>query len=321
MKKWIVNLLKLLFVLGIFYYLISHDRMNFDTLYRLWTSPFVGFMFLVFIFWILPLASLRLWLILKTYDFNLPITKVYVLSWIGNFFNISLPGSITGDVVKGYYIVHAVEKKETTKVVVTLLIDRLIGLFALVVVSFFSLLINKNSIINNELPRPLVFMIIILFIITILFYGIILYPFKEGKDPIIGFLTILPQNESLLKIYGAFKNFQHHRRVLIYTMILSVSVHLTIAFMFLEVAGFTEKSLTIANQLFIMPIGFITTAIPLAPGGIGIGHVAFDNLYQMIGISGGADIFNLYITVQLAVFLLGGIPYLLTNNKPISLKN
>ena len=60
-----------------------------------------------------------------------------------------------------------------------------------------------------------------------------------------------------------------------------------------------------------MPIGLITIAIPIAPGGIGIGHVAFESLYQLAGLSGGADIFNLYIIVQLAVFLLGGIPYFL----------
>jgi hypothetical protein len=64
-----------------------------------------------------------------------------------------------------------------------------------------------------------------------------------------------------------------------------------------------------------MPIGLITTAIPLAPGGIGIGHVAFESLYQLVGVSGGADIFNIYIIVQLSVYLLGGIPYFLYNSE------
>ena len=58
------------------------------------------------------------------------------------------------------------------------------------------------------------------------------------------------------------------------------------------------------TQLFLMPIGLITTAIPLAPGGIGIGHVAFESLYQLVGVAGGADIFNMYI-IQLAVYLMG----------------
>ena len=61
----------------------------------------------------------------------------------------------------------------------------------------------------------------------------------------------------------------------------------------------------LGTQLFLMPIGLITTAIPLAPGGIGIGHVAFESLYQLVGVAGGADIFNMYIILQLAVYLMG----------------
>ena len=63
-----------------------------------------------------------------------------------------------------------------------------------------------------------------------------------------------------------------------------------------------------------MPIGLITVAIPIAPGGIGIGHMAFETLYQLAGLSGGADIFNLYIIVVLGVNMLGGIPYFLYNS-------
>ena len=75
------------------------------------------------------------------------------------------------------------------------------------------------------------------------------------------------------------------------------------------------KEMELATQFFLMPIGLITVAIPLAPGGIGIGHAAFESLYQLAGFSGGADIFNLFVIVQLGVYLLGGIPYFLYSSK------
>ena len=75
------------------------------------------------------------------------------------------------------------------------------------------------------------------------------------------------------------------------------------------------KEMNLATQFFLMPIGLITVAIPVAPGGIGIGHIAFESLYQLAGLSGGADIFNLFIIVQLGVFLLGGIPYFLYSSE------
>ena len=71
------------------------------------------------------------------------------------------------------------------------------------------------------------------------------------------------------------------------------------------------RDMGLATQFFLMPIGLITVAIPVAPGGIGIGHAAFESLYLLAGYSGGADIFNVFVIVQLSVFLLGGIPYFL----------
>ncbi len=37
----------------------------------------------------------------------------------------------------------------------------------------------------------------------------------------------------------------------------------------------------------IFPIGMLLTALPLAPGGLGVGHLAFEKLYQLIGLSEG----------------------------------
>jgi len=93
---------------------------------------------------------------------------------------------------------------------------------------------------------------------------------------------------------------------------LSIGLHTLIALIFFQVTNLMGiKEMELATQFFLMPIGLITVAIPIAPGGIGVGHAAFESLYQLAGFSGGADIFNLFIIVQLGVFLLGGIPYFL----------
>jgi len=68
-------------------------------------------------------------------------------------------------------------------------------------------------------------------------------------------------------------------------------------------------NMELAIQFFLMPAGLIMIAIPIAPGGIGIGHAAFEYLYFLVGHTGGADIFNIVIIVQLSVFIFGGIPY------------
>jgi len=157
---------------------------------------------------------------------------------------------------------------------------------------------------------PLVYSILFLFAGTVVFYGIIFYPFSEGKDPFIRIIGHLPKKEMLLKIYTTFKLYQNHKLALFATLFISIVIHISVTFAFFMITGAIGISnLKIATQMFIMPIGLITIAIPIAPGGIGVGHVAFDRLYALVGISGGADIFNLFIIIQLVVNLVGGLIY------------
>ncbi len=62
----------------------------------------------------------------------------------------------------------------------------------------------------------------------------------------------------------------------------------------------------------VFPFGTLVTAIPIAPGGLGVGHAAFEKLFNSVGLPGGANIFNIYALSQLSLNLLCFIPYLLT---------
>ena len=41
-----------------------------------------------------------------------------------------------------------------------------------------------------------------------------------------------------------------------------------------------------------------------------MGHVAFDRLFALVGLTGGANVFNVFLISQGAPALLGVIPYL-----------
>ena len=60
----------------------------------------------------------------------------------------------------------------------------------------------------------------------------------------------------------------------------------------------------------IFPLGVLTLIPPVSPAGIGVGHVAFDRLFAIIGLSGGATVFNVFLVGQIAPQLLGVFPYL-----------
>lgn len=311
-KKIIIHLLKLGLVIGILYYLVANDRLNFERLLLFGEHPLVLFTLLaVLILWVVPLAALRWWLLLRAIGLQVPLKRANLLTWIGNFFNTTLPGAVSGDFVKGFYIIRSQEKEDKTPAFTTLLIDRFVGLFGLIVMAFFALLFNLNFIFSQSALIPLAWTITGLFLSTILFYTIVIFPFKEGKDPFILMLNKLPGNKLMVKVYLAFKSFQHQKPTLVLTLLMSMILHISVAFLFFQIARMMGvKELSLTTQFFIMPIGLITIALPIAPGGVGVGHLAFGELYRYVGISEGADIFNLYVIIQLSVFLLGVIPYL-----------
>jgi len=307
----------MLLVGSILVYLVQSGRLNFEKLMLFKDAPeILAMMIGVLVLVVVPMATFRWWLLLRAIGVQVKPKQIFILTWIGNFFNTTLPGAVTGDVVKGYYVIKAQQEEGRTRAFMTLLIDRFVGLFGLIVMAFLALVFNLELILSQERLHSLAWMITILFGGTVLFYTITLFPFKEGRDPFIRFFQRLPAKKISLKVYSAFKSYQHQKTTLLLTLLLAIGIHTLIALLFFQVANLMGiEDMELATQFFLMPIGLITVAIPLAPGGIGIGHAAFESLYQLVGYSGGADIFNLFIIVQLGVFLLGGIPYFLYSSK------
>ena len=317
MKKIILKLLKLVIVFSILIYLVNSGRLNFEKLLLFRDAPeILALMVAVLVLIVVPLATFRWWLLLRAIGLRVKPKQTFLLTWIGNFFNTTLPGAVTGDVIKGYYVIKAQKEEGRTPALMTLLIDRFVGLFGLIVMAFLALVFNLELIMSQENMHPLAWMITAMFLLTLLFYFIAIFPFKEGHDPFILLFNRLPASKLTIKVYSAFKRFQHQKKTLMLTLVIAIVIHSLIALIFLQLAHLIGiKEMNLATQFFLMPIGLITVAIPVAPGGIGIGHIAFESLYQLAGLSGGADIFNLFIIVQLGVFLLGGIPYFLYGNE------
>ncbi len=205
MKKLVFTGGKLALVSGILYYLISSDRLNLERLLLLKDSPDLLVLILsVLIMLMVPLAALRWWLLLRALGLQVSPRRIFLLTWIGNFFNSTLPGAVSGDVVKGYYIIKAQAEEGRTHTFITLLIDRFVGLFGLIVISFFSLLANLSIFLENPRLYGLIWMISFLFLATICFYTLVVWPFHDGKDPFLQFFEKLPATKSTTKIYLSF---------------------------------------------------------------------------------------------------------------------
>ena len=60
----------------------------------------------------------------------------------------------------------------------------------------------------------------------------------------------------------------------------------------------------------VAPIGHLVNSLPLTPGGIGLGETAFNALFKLTGISGGAEALLCVRLWNIFVGLLGLLVYL-----------
>ncbi len=238
------------------------------------------------------------------------------LTYIGLLFNTALPGAVTGDVVKGYYIIREQGQKQKIPAIATILLDRFVGLSGLILVAGASLVLNAgmHDSSGSLAIKSLQGLVTGLGIVVLAFYAYVMVDFeKDGKDrdPMRFALNTFPRLQFLVNIYDAIRIYRHHPGILFRTVFASVVVHLFAVTSFILLAGaMHESGISLPQYFLLVPLGLITTALPVAPGGIGVGHAAFLALFHLVGSRRGADIFTLFVGFALLLNLCGVFFYL-----------
>ncbi|MEX1099136.1 MAG: lysylphosphatidylglycerol synthase domain-containing protein, partial [Bacteriovoracaceae bacterium] len=133
MKNSVKLILKFLFAFGLIYWLINSGKLDLDVLGEAADDPLrmiAGFLIIILI---LLLATWRYFLIITDkMQKKPPFLKITKFNWIGMFFNSVLPGSVSGDIVKIFYLKELDSGLSNRFLLASVLIDRFVGLFGLI---------------------------------------------------------------------------------------------------------------------------------------------------------------------------------------------
>lgn len=311
-KNMLINLLKLATACAIIAWLVYSGKLDFSMLMIVFEKPIIllsAFMF--FALGAILLGSFRWFLLLKGAGYTVSYLRTIHLQLTGMFFNTAMPGAVGGDLVKAYYVIRDNQNKAKTAAIMSIFLDRLIGMsgvFAtgLLVAAWFYNFTMQNSNITSFVQSLIWFLILF----TIFMFAA-LYKYK-GKDPFLRILSLkIPSFSIFKKIYLAVRTYQNFKLYIFAAILISiVNQFLALTFFYLVTISILPTDVPIASIASIFPIGVLTSALPLAPGGLGVGHAAFEKLFTLIGLSQGANIFNIYTLVMLCFNLTGFVPYL-----------
>ncbi len=302
------QILKFSFAAGIFVWLAAAGKIDFLKIREaLFHSPWILFS-IAMGFGTLFMSAWRWWLLIRSQGIRFSFAKVFRLVLIGQFFNIIIPGTISGDIVKAYYITRNEEKKMIAGF--SVLMDRLIGLFVLIGMTSAVVLVNASSLTTPEL-KTLGIGIVVLSMVS--FLGILFFFLKSDfRLP-----SLVPS--FFHRIAEVIWAYRRRRRILLKAAILTVFNYFFNVLLFYGVAqSLGENFLTFPQYLFLIPVGLFVMAIPIAPAGLGVGQGVFLKLFEWAygrPVTIGADMVTLGQIVIAVWAMIGGILYFFHKQK------
>lgn len=306
-------ILKVVFVAGLFVFLSQKGAISFKSTRDAFGHPeyivpgFLGMFFTSI------LGTARWQWLLRAQGINLPLLRTLRLTLIGGFFNVALPGAVSGDFVKAYYVGKEIQGKQA-RAFGTILFDRIVGVSALALVSAGAMLFGMHSYEGTPMWFALKFMVSVSAGAVIAFYAY-LFLVREHHDPLLRFLNFIgakfPKLVGMAKVYEGVRHYHNHRLLVLWVLALSVVVHLTVGWACLNLArALGESGLSLIGLYVVVPLGLLITAVPVLPAGVGTGHAAFLYLFHLIGSERGADTYTLLAIFNVIMGAIGGLVYL-----------
>jgi glycosyltransferase 2 family protein len=311
LRKTAFLVLRLAIGVGILVYLAKSGQINFSSLIRLFhvwpiTVVAVGFL-LLDIF----MMSIRASLLFRNARLSLSLGNSIQLNLIGFLFSTFLPGAAGGDIAKLVYATRENHGRRA-EVATVLILDRLVGLFSLVLLPLLFAPFFPDLLRSVSMLRRLLYLDALLAGLMLVGTALVTF-FVPTRSWVAWLLGRWPGIKSLaLRVLDALAVHGKAQGALFFALLLSLLANLALILVTaLGLYAVNPGSFSMRLAL-VAPIGHLVNSLPLTPGGIGVGETAFNTLFKLTGMSGGAEallclrLWNVLIgSMGLVVYLLG----------------
>ena len=248
---------------------------------------------------------------------KLPGKKIVGLTWIGLLFSSILPGAVTGDVLKVVYARDLDPTLSKTYLITSALMDRIIGLLGLLFLLGFFSIINYQDLVSHGPAMERLLHINFLLLFGSLVFFITLFLPKKIQGVLLNLFEKIPfVGIAFKKVLSGVWAMGQEKLVILKCLMMSLVFQMgnTLAIYIISYPFFNVE-LSLSRVFTFVPLGLMSTALPISPAGMGVGHAIFGSLFSYYGVAKGASLFNLYFLCAVFVNLLGIFPFLLVGKK------
>ena len=302
---------RILISLSLLVLLLWLARENFAKIWQLLNSvnkTIFILAFLVFLFGNNFLAW-RLKIALSVQGANLAIRDLFPLTLVGYFFTNFMPTSVGGDLVKGHFISQKIKSRVSSYT--SILIDRVIGMFSLVLIASVALLAIGKDIEHRFIFWAVGILLLFCGIFVFFLFNIKLQK-KLGKHPHLAHLLRLFRLDMVAKKISLSMNaYLHQKKKITQILMLSIVAQLISFFSVYLLTNSLSVHISFAKIILIMPIIAALCMLPITMNGLGLREWAFVFFFSpSTGNAAALSISLLYLGMFLLTSLMGGIIYL-----------
>jgi uncharacterized protein (TIRG00374 family) len=302
--------LRILICIGILWFVFS--RVDLSEVYQLFKGvSFWVFLLTLSLFFIATLLfTIRWGIILRNLQININLKTLISLQFIGMFFNLFLPTSAGGDVIKAYYLSNISQKRGMSYL--SAFLDRYIGLISAIILAAIASLSVRLEVDGFAIY----FWILLVFIAAILLSVLLATDFAKRLNKLLG--TRLKFVQGIISMINeSSKTIFKNPRVVIWTFLLSTGyllLMIAINYIFIVSIG---KSIELKDLFVFLPVIALLTSIPISINGLGLREGAYIYLFATIGFTNSE---SLSISLlNFVLMLLSGLPgalfYLILHRK------
>jgi glycosyltransferase 2 family protein len=230
------------------------------------------------------LGVVRWRVVLEAQGLDLALGRATTISLVAQFFNSFLLGSTGGDLIKAYYAARETHHRKT-EAVTTVFVDRLVGLWAMLLFSGVMMLPNLQIILKHrELGAPAL-LILGMFValsgvLSVAFWGGVSKRFPRARH----YLRRLPQGAVLERSLDSCRQFGRQKMFLAKTVALSLIMNVVCVVQIAALGNGLDLGISFQALLVIVPIVLCISALPITPNGLGVRENLFVLLLGVIAV-------------------------------------
>ncbi len=317
-KNILIQTLKIGFSAGLIFWLIQSGKLNFKALASLLRPEYLipGFLLIAGSMY---LTSERWRILLQTQSHHLKSWKTFKLTMIGVFFNFAVPGGVGGDIVKAFYFTKDYPESKMAAAT-SVLMDRILGLYAMILMALLAMLFDWKHIQTNSSLHFLLIIVLTLFCGASVAFALVFSQKIYDRGSFKRRLEKLPLHNKTIRIYESIHLYGRSYKNLISSISISLLAQ-SFSIVFMILAGHASglgTEMQWSTYFLVAPLGFMATAIPISPAGVGIGQAAFYflfNLYTGHATDLGPTVVTAYQVTQFLLGLLGAFFYMQRKEK------